>query len=188
MEPAIRLNLGCGNKRIDGFLGVDRYPCAGADIVADVAALLPFADSSVDSVWADNVIEHISDIPALMSEVHRVCRHGADVTLITPHYTSISSWNDPTHVHHLSYFSMDHFSREAVAHYTGGGFEVVARKLSFPGGVFGLIGRVAFSLSPKWWESRLSFLFRASTLRFVLRVVKPAGPRDMKHSSASLAT
>jgi SAM-dependent methyltransferase len=183
MDQAIRLNLGCGNKRKEGFLGIDRFPCAAVDLVSDITNPLPFADSSVSEVWADNVIEHVSDIPALMQEVHRVCRNGAEVTLITPHYTSISSWNDPTHVHHLSYFSMDHFSREAVVHYTGGGFEVVARRLSFPGGVFGLLGRLAFSINPKWWESRLSFILRASTLRFRLKVVKTSSITDMRSSS-----
>lgn len=172
MEKTIRLNLGCGNKRKEGFLGIDRFPCAAVDLVADVTSPLPFADSSVDAVWADNLIEHVADIPGLMREVHRICRYGAEVTVITPHYSSISSWNDPTHVHHLSYFSMDHFSRDAVVHYTGGGFKVDMRRLSFPGGVFGLIGRLAFSISPKWWESRLSFIFRASTLRFRLKVIK----------------
>lgn len=172
MDQAIRLNLGCGNKRKDGFVGIDRFPCAAVDLVADITSPLPFEGSSVDAVWADNLIEHVSDIPALMQEIHRVCRHGAEVTIITPHYTSIASWNDPTHVHHLSYFSMDHFSREAVVHYTGGGFEVAARRLSFPGGLLGLLGRLAFRVSPKWWESRLSFVFRASTLRFRLKVVK----------------
>jgi SAM-dependent methyltransferase len=179
MDQAIRLNLGCGNKRKEGFLGIDKFPCAAVDLVADITEPLPFEDSSVSEVWADNVIEHVQDIPALMSEVHRICRDGAEVTLITPHYTSISSWNDPTHVHHLSYFSMDHFSREAVAHYTGGGFQIVARRLSFPGGMFGLMGRLAFAVSAKWWESRLSFMFRASTLRFRLRVIKAASAKDM---------
>lgn len=183
MDHAIRLNLGCGNKRQEGHFGVDRFSCAAVDLVADITRPLPFKDSSVDAVWADNLIEHIADIPALMREIHRICRDGAEVSLITPHYTSISSWNDPTHVHHLSYFSMDHFSREAVVHYTGGGFQVAARRLSFPGGLFGLLGRLAFALSPKWWESRLSFIFRASTLRFRLKVVKTAAAASMSSSS-----
>ena len=171
MGIGIRLNLGCGNKRREGFLGVDRFPCEAADVIGDLAGRLPFADTSVDEVWADNVIEHIADLGALMAEVHRICRDGALVTFITPHFTSASSWRDPTHVHHLSYFSMHHFEKKGVAHYTGGGFKVERVKLSFRGGL-GLIGRLICALSPRAYEEKWCFLFRASTITYFLRVAK----------------
>ena len=170
-DGVIRLNLGCGNKRRDGFVGVDRFPCAAADVIADLSKPLPFPDNSVAEVWADNVIEHVFDLGALMAEVHRVCRHDALVTLITPHFTSASSWRDPTHVHHLSYFSMHHFEKSGVAHYTGGGFEVTRVKLSFGGGL-GLLGRLICAISPRAYEEKWCFLFRASTLTYFLRVKK----------------
>lgn len=169
----LRLNLGCGNKRKPGFLGVDRYPCEAADMLADLSQRLPFATSSVAEVWSDNVIEHIPDLTAFMAEVHRVCMDGARVTLITPHFTSASSWRDPTHVHHLSYFSMHHFAKAGVAHYTGGGYEVERVKLSFGGGL-GLIGRLICAISPRAYEDKWCFLFRASTLTYHLVVRKPA--------------
>lgn len=167
----LRLNLGCGNKRREGFVGVDRFPCDAADIVADISQKLPFPDGSVAEIWADNVIEHIMDLPALMGEIHRVCKDGAQVTLITPHFTSASSWRDPTHVHHLSYFSMHHFEKSGVAHYTGGGFKVEHVKLSFGGGL-GLIGRLICHLSPRLYEDKWCFIFRASTLTYRLRIKK----------------
>ena len=111
-----RLNLGCGGKRLDGFVGVDRFPTPAVDVLADLGATLPFADGTVAEVMLDNVIEHMPDIPALMREMHRICRHDARIVIRTPHFTSLSSWRDPTHLHHLSYFSMDHFERPGVAH------------------------------------------------------------------------
>lgn len=117
----MKLNLGCGNNRKQDFVGVDFAPCDAADILADLTGTLPFTESSIDEIWLDNVIEHIQDIPKLMRELHRICRDGAIITLITPHFASADSWRDPTHVHHLSFFSMDHFQRQGVAHYTGGG-------------------------------------------------------------------
>lgn len=169
----LRLNLGCGGKRLDGFVGVDRYPTPAVDVLADLGATLPFADGSVAEVMLDNVIEHMPDIPALMREMHRICRHDARIVIRTPHFTSLSSWRDPTHLHHLSYFSMDHFERPGVAHYTsaGRGFEVIARRLSF-GGLMGQIGRLIFSLSPLAYEKHWCFVFRASTLSFTVRVIK----------------
>lgn len=51
-------------------------------------------------------------------EIHRMCVNGALVTVITPHFSSLASWRDPTHLHHLSFFSMDHFEKSSAAHYT----------------------------------------------------------------------
>lgn len=167
----MKLNLGCGNKRKEGFTGVDCFQCGAVDITADLAKKLPFEESSIDEIWMDNVIEHIPDITSLMKEIHRICKSGAIITILTPHFASDSSWRDPTHVRHLSCFSMDHFEKNSVAHYTGGGFEVIERRLSF-GGIMGNIGRLIHKISPKKYEANWCFIFRPSTLKFVLKIQK----------------
>lgn len=168
----MKLNLGCGHQRKEGYIGVDLYPCPGADVLCDLTRPLPFADSSVDEILLDNVIEHIPDIPALMRELIRIGKPDAGIFLITPHFTSLSSWRDPTHVHHLAYGSFNHFEKPVASHYVGGGVKIVNRKLSFSGGVMGLCGRLIFKLSPSRYEEKWCFIFRASTLRFELRVTK----------------
>ena len=67
----LKLNLGCGNKKKDGFKGVDKYPCEAVDILSDITKPLPFDDNSVDEVLMDNVIEHIVDLPALFKAVNQ---------------------------------------------------------------------------------------------------------------------
>ncbi len=168
----MKLNLGCGNKKKDGFLGVDRYPCNAVDIICDVTKTLPFHDNSIREIYMDNLVEHVLDIPSLMKEVVRVSAAGVSVTIITPHFSSLASWRDPTHIHHLSYFSFDHFEKPSVKHYIGGSIRVVSRKISFGGGGMGLLGRLIFFFSPELYEKKFCFLFRASTLRFKLEVTK----------------
>ncbi|MDA8261067.1 MAG: methyltransferase domain-containing protein [Betaproteobacteria bacterium] len=168
----ICLNLGCGNKGVAGYIGVDRFPGTAANVLCDLGRSLPFRDNSVDAFLLDNVIEHLTDIPALMMEIARVGKRGAQVTIVTPHFTSLSSWRDPTHVHHLSYFSFDHFEKPSVSHYVGNGLRVASRRLSFGGGVLGLIGRMLFALSPEAYEKKYCFMFRASTLHFQLEVLR----------------
>lgn len=168
----VRVNLGCGNKPREGYLGVDLHPCEAAHLLCDLTRPLPFGESTVDEFLLDNFIEHVPDIPALMRELVRAARPGALITVITPHFTSASSWRDPTHVHHLSVFSMDHFAKDSVRHYTGGGVRVASRHLSFGGGPLGLVGRALFALSPEGWEKGWCFVFRASTIRWELRVEK----------------
>lgn len=167
----MKLNLGCGNKTKEGYIGVDGFPCEAADILADLENKLPFGDSSVQQIYLDNVIEHIHDIPLFMKELHRICMNNAEIQIITPHFASLSSWKDPTHIHHLSYFSFDHFEKSSVAHYIGGGFEVIHRKLSF-GGLMGNIGRLIYLISPKKYEATWCFIFRPGTLYFTLLVNK----------------
>lgn len=170
-QPLLKLNLGCGNKRKEGFLGVDLYPCSAVDRIANLNDDLPFQDNSVIEIYMDNVIEHIPDLVKLFKEMHRICCNGAKIRIITPHFSSLSSWIDPTHIHHLSYFSMDHFGKISVAHYTGGGFKVTSRKLSF-GGIMGNIGRLIFLISPKNYEKNWCFIFRPGTLTFDISVIK----------------
>lgn len=168
----MKLNLGCGNKHLAGFLGVDRYPCAAAQVLCDVSHGLPFRDDVITAVHMDNFIEHVLDIPALMREIVRVAHDGTRVTVITPHFSALASWRDPTHLHHLSYFSFDHFAKPSTQHYVGGGLKVVRRRLSFGGGLLGLIGRLIFLWSPDRYEKKFCFIFRASTLTFELEVSK----------------
>lgn len=163
----MKLNLGCGNKSKNGFIGVDKFNCNAVDVIADLTQPLPFDDSTVDEVFMDNVIEHIPDIPAFLSELSRICIKNARITIYTPHFASHASWRDPTHVHHLSYFSMDHLEKKSVSHYMNSGFEVIERKLSF-GGLMGNIGRILFTFSPRSYEANWCFIFRPSTLKFVL--------------------
>lgn len=168
----MKINIGCGNKSLDGFVGIDLFPCDAVDIISDISKYIPIRESTIDEVYASHVIEHIFDIVLLMKEIHRVCKSNAIVTIITPHFSSIDSWRDPTHIHHLTYYSMNHFEKRDTSHYTGGGFVVEDTKLSFGGGFFGLIGRFIFKISPKYYEKKWCFIFRASTITCRMRVIK----------------
>jgi hypothetical protein len=89
----------------------------------------------------------------------------------TPHFSSIASWRDPTHLHHLACESFDHLEKPSVGHYAGAALRVERRRLSFGGGPFGLLARLAFAISTGFWEKHLCFVLRGGTLTFELRVV-----------------
>lgn len=168
----MKINIGCGNKKREGFIGIDLYQCSAVNIISDISKYIPIKNNSVEEIYASHVIEHIFDIASLMKEIHRVCKNNAVVTIITPHFSSIDSWRDPTHVHHLTFYSMKHFEKQDTSHYTGGGFVVEDTKLSFGGGFFGLVGRLIFKISPKYYEKKWCFIFRASTITAQMRVIK----------------
>ena len=160
----MRVNLGCGLKPIPGWINLDKFPCSDAVGFCDLDDPLPLDDNSCLEILLDNVIEHIYDIPKLLVEIERCLRPGGKVKIITPHFTSASSWRDPTHVHHLSYFSFDYIETNHRQNYFSSQLSIDSKKLSFSGGIMGLLGRVIFRLSPEGWEKKWCFLFRASTI------------------------
>lgn len=79
----VRLNIGAGNKRIEGWLSIDL--AGDPDIVADVKAL-PLPDEYADEAMAIHVLEHIYrwDVPATLSEWRRVLKPGALMVIEVP--------------------------------------------------------------------------------------------------------
>jgi ubiquinone/menaquinone biosynthesis C-methylase UbiE len=150
---------------------VDRFPCGAAELLCDITKALPFREDSIDEVYLDNVIEHIHDIPSLMREIFRISKPGAIVTIITPHLSSLASWRDSTHVHQFSYFSFDHFTKPSVAT-TWRRLCNPAPEFVFRRGFLGVAERIVFRISPEFYERKVSFLFRTSTLSCVLQVLK----------------
>lgn len=95
----MKINIGSGFKRIEGFLNVDDDPLVSPDFLVNLEKdKLPFEDNSVESVIAHHILEHIGDnfIP-LMQEIYRVCSHGAIIDIKVPHHFHEVYYGDPTH-------------------------------------------------------------------------------------------
>lgn len=93
-----RLDIGCGPKRREGFFGIDRFPMPGVSVVVDLdTAGLPFADDSFDLIFASHSLEHIADLPFVMSEVWRVGKPGAQVCILAPYFTQGINFANPYH-------------------------------------------------------------------------------------------
>lgn len=80
----LRLNLGSGKKRPQGFVNVD-LPGSGADVECDIREL-PFADGAADEVMAIHVLEHIpvADVMGVVAEWARVLKPGGQMVLELP--------------------------------------------------------------------------------------------------------
>lgn len=99
-KPALKLDLGCGPHKKEGFTGVDAIEFPGVDIVLDISrAVWPWKNDSVEEAHASHVLEHF---PAagrfnFMNELYRVLKPGAKATIITPHWASCRAYGDLTH-------------------------------------------------------------------------------------------
>ena len=84
-QPApLRLHVGAGRHRLDGWVNLDVQALPGVDVVADVRAGLGFDD--VGAIYAEHFLEHlaIDDALAFLLECRRALRPGGWLRLSTP--------------------------------------------------------------------------------------------------------
>lgn len=111
-----KLNLGCGSKKLPGWVNVDAQPMEDPDVVVDIGReIWPWPDNSVDEALASHVIEHIPPAEPFfhfMRELHRVSKPGAKTYVILPHPRHDIFLQDPTHVHAVMPGTMAMFSKK----------------------------------------------------------------------------
>lgn len=110
----IKINIGSGFKRFDGYKNVDDDPLVYPDYIVDLnKGLLPFEDNQITGVIAHHILEHIGDgFLTLMKELYRVCEHGAILDIRVPHHFHEIYINDPTHVRPITVEGMRLFSKK----------------------------------------------------------------------------
>lgn len=112
----MKLNLGCSDRRIEGYVGVDIAP--PADQIVDLAGPWPWPDSSVDEIIAQDVFEHLPDKRHTLNEAWRVLRNGGVIHIGVPDATDgDGGFCDPTHRSYwtgsdFEYFEKGDFARE----------------------------------------------------------------------------
>ena len=101
----MKLNLGCGDKKMDGFVNVDKY--GNPDLRVDLSLFpWPWEDNSIDEIYSDNYFEHAQEFMRTWRESHRILKKGGSLTLIVP------NWRNPLAVwpeQHLHQFSIGTF-------------------------------------------------------------------------------
>jgi SAM-dependent methyltransferase len=111
-----RINLGSGKDYKPGWLNLDILARAEPDLVLDLGADLalpleaesPFAGpvrleaGGVEFVYANNVLEHVPDLPKLMTNVLALLDTGGRFIIEVPYEHAPTAWQDPTHLRALN--------------------------------------------------------------------------------------
>jgi SAM-dependent methyltransferase len=92
----VKLNLGCSDQHLKGWLNVDI--CPPADQMADLSKPWPWEDSSVDSLRAWDFIEHLPNKVFTMNEAYRVLKPGGQFDIWVPTTDGRGAFQDPGHV------------------------------------------------------------------------------------------
>ena len=82
----MRLNLGCGYNKRQGWTNVDRSAACNPDQLVDLESFpWPWEASTIDEIMLNHVLEHLGATTegyiGIIKEIWRVCRNAATVVL-----------------------------------------------------------------------------------------------------------
>ena len=117
MKP-VKLNLGGGNQKLDGYDNVDLFAENPEHRVDLTAFPWPFADKSVDAVAMLHFLEHVEDLERTILEVHRILKLGGEFWVLVPHQKHPAAYD----ISHRNHFTCSTFHTIAgQAYYRFGG-------------------------------------------------------------------
>ena len=103
------LDMGCGNKKVKGAIGIDHNKDSQADVIHDLNKFpWPLKSNYFDDIYATHSLEHLGNTLAVMNEIHRVAKPGAIVNIWSPHFSSALAWDDPTHYKAFTLRTFEH--------------------------------------------------------------------------------
>lgn len=189
VNKPVAIDIGCGRRRRQGIIGIDRVALPTVDIVADLECGLPFlADDSVDVVYADSFLEHVENYELLMRDIHRVCRKDGVIHVKVPHFSNPYYYSDYTHRRFFGLYTFDYMvdrSRQRMKrivpdYYADFRFEIIERSISFYSPFKGrrLLKRAISRVvnlgrwTQEFYEENLCWMIPCYLLKFTLRPVK----------------
>lgn len=109
------LNLGCGFKKLDGFINVDGFSACEPDILLDLNSPdWPWDNESVDIIAAFHIFEHLEDWWQAFLECGRILKPGGILEIRVPDesFHGALTYRDHLHVFSLNSF---HGTQETLA-------------------------------------------------------------------------
>lgn len=101
----MKLNLGCGEKKLEGFLNCDIDKNVKPDKRLDLTKFpYPFKDNSAEEILMEHTLEHMAEPFKVLKELHRIAKPEATIRIMVPHGSA--GWH---HWDHKSFWSVDAF-------------------------------------------------------------------------------
>lgn len=132
-DGPVKLSLACGDRKPEGFYGVDIAKTDSVDFVQDLLSFpwSQFPDNSVDEIECSHFVEHIphgngfnDPFFQFFDEIHRILKPAefdpsnpniplkgfANITC--PYYSNMRAWQDPTHNRAISEASFLYLNKQ----------------------------------------------------------------------------
>ena len=129
----MKLNLGCGNKIMKGYINLDSVKLDGVDVIHNLDKYpWPFKDNTFTEIYADNILEHLDSMITPVEEIWRITKNKGLVKIIVPIAPSVWAFCDPTHKQFYTYFTFNYFTENsALNYYSKARFNILKVKIKF---------------------------------------------------------
>ncbi|MDB5416611.1 MAG: hypothetical protein JWP50_30 [Phenylobacterium sp.] len=112
----MKFNMGCGARKLDGYVNVDAEAACAPDEVVDLERTpWPWPDDCAEEIRFIHSLEHMGGQPkvflAIMREIYRIGAPGCRVVIHVPHPRHDNFISDPTHVRPITPDTMRLFDR-----------------------------------------------------------------------------
>ena len=111
----MKLNLGCGENHVPGFINVDKF--GTPDIKHDLEQFpWPWEDNGIDEILMNHILEHLGETSGIfldiIKEIYRICKPGTKIKIKCPHPRHDDFISDPTHVRAITPRLFELFSKK----------------------------------------------------------------------------
>ena len=113
----MKLNLGCGNKLLKGYINLDKFNYYKCDITHDLEKFpYPFKNDSVNEILLSHVLEHIGQQPDtfinIIKELYRICSNNALIIINVSYPRHEDFLSDPKHVRPITVLGLSLFDQK----------------------------------------------------------------------------
>ncbi|OEU68513.1 MAG: hypothetical protein BBJ57_07485 [Desulfobacterales bacterium PC51MH44] len=116
-RKGILLDIGCGEWKQEGFVGMDARKVKGVDIVHNLEVIpYPIDDEQCLTIKGSHIWEHIKPWLTIdvMNELWRILRVGGQLMLSMPYGWSYGFIQDPTHCNPSNEATFQYFNKDSA--------------------------------------------------------------------------
>lgn len=94
----MKLHLGCGLKKIKGYVNIDIRPDVNPDIIDDIYTLNKIPNNSVDVIYACHVLEHFGrhEYLNVLKRWFEILKEGGILRISVPNFQSVNEYYNDT--------------------------------------------------------------------------------------------
>ncbi len=169
-----KLNLGCGNDIMKGYINLDRAELKGVDIVHDLSKFpYPFKDNQIKEIICKGTLTLIdADLIKIMEELYRICKNKAIIKLELAPFPSFTAVQDINVKNFICYNSFEYFKGEGYDYYSTARFKTLKREYVYSRSK--KLKWLSFipNIHKKFYTKFLFNIFPSDGIDFELEVVK----------------
>ena len=115
----MKLNLGCGNDKREGYVNCDISSKVNPDKIVDITKKLPFKNNSVEEILMNHVLEHTQKPIDVLKEFYRICKNDAIIKLRVPYFSHESAFSMIDHYSFYTWTTFDCLDESHECHWQG---------------------------------------------------------------------